>query len=232
MTMEGASGVIRASGVQTTMLLVAALVAGCSAEQSNVTVRRLQPVSPGTVRRIAVLPFTEAALVPRSSVPGQEPLPEPPGETVTRAMADAMRRLPQWEITDPLVVGEGFRRLYGEVRAPTPEEARAVGKLLAVDAVLRGQVSAFDERVGTEIGAGQPAHVDFAVELIRVPADTIVWQGEFAEQQQALSDNFWNLGGFLRSGAKWLRARELTGLGADQVAARLHDALFGGASSP
>jgi len=232
MTMEGASGVIRASGVQTTMLLVAALVAGCSAEQSNVTVRRLQPVSPGTVRRIAVLPFTEAALVPRSSVPGQEPLPEPPGETVTRAMADAMRRLPQWEITDPLVVGEGFRRLYGEVRAPTPEEARAVGKLLAVDAVLRGQVSAFDERVGTEIGAGQPAHVDFAVELIRVPADTIVWQGEFAEQQQALSDNFWNLGGFLRSGAKWLRAREHAGLGADQVAARLHDALFGGTSSP
>ena len=232
MTMEGASGVIRASSVQTTMLLIAALVAGCSAEQSNVTVRRLQPVSPGAVRRIAVLPFTEAALVPRSSVPGQEPLPEPPGETVTRAMADAMRRLPHWEITDPLVVGEGFRRLYGEVRAPTPEEARAVGKLLAVDAVLRGQVSAFDERVGTEIGAGQPARVDFAVELIRVPADTIVWQGEFAEQQPALSDNFWNLGGFLRSGAKWLRARELAGLGADQVAARLHDALFGGGAPP
>ena len=224
MTMEGASGVIRSSNVQMTMLLIAALVAGCSAEQSNVTVRRLQPVSPGTVRRIAVLPFTEAALVPRASVPGQEPLPEPPGETVTRAMADAMRRLPHWEITDPLVVGEGFRRLYGEVRAPTPEEARAVGKLLAVDAV--------DERVGTEIGAGQPARVDFAVELIRVPADTIVWQGEFAEQQQALSDNFWNLRGFLRSGAKWLRARELAGLGADQVAARLHDALFGGTSSP
>ena len=94
--MEGASGVIRASSVQMTMLLIAALVAGCSAEQSNVTVRRLQPVSPGTVRRIAVLPFTEAALGPRSSVPGQEPLPEPPGETVTRAMADAMRRLPHW----------------------------------------------------------------------------------------------------------------------------------------
>ena len=55
-----------------------------------------------------------------------------------------------------------------------------------------------------------------------------MWQGEFDEQQQALSDNFWNLGGFLRAGAKWLRARELAALGAEQVAARLHDALFGG----
>ncbi len=230
---RGASRVMRAAASMRTcaaraaVLLVAVLAAGCNPAPSNVTVRRLQPVAPGTIRRIAVLPFTEAALLRHPVVPGQEPLAEPPGETVTRAMTDAMRRLPQWEITDPLVVGEGFRRLYGEVRAPTPEEARAVGKLLAVDAVLRGQVSAFDERIGTEIGAEQPARVDFAVELIRVP-DDIVWQGEFAEQQQALSDNFWNLGGFLRAGAKWVRARELAALGAEQVAARLHDALVGG----
>src|SRR5206468_10323654 len=112
------------------------------------------------------------------------PLAEPRGETVTRAMTDAMRRLPQWEISDSLVVGEAFRRLYGEVRAPTADEARAVGKLLGVDGVLRGQVVAFDERIGTEIGAEQPARVDFAVELVRIPTDEITWQGEFDEQQQ------------------------------------------------
>jgi len=47
-----------------------------------------------------------------------------------------------------------------------------------------------------------------------------------AEQQQALSDNLWNLGGFLHAGAKWVRARELAAIGAEQVAARLHGALF------
>jgi hypothetical protein len=227
MSMRGASGMIR--GVA---LLAAVLAGGCNPAPSNVSVRRLQPVPPGTVRRIAVLPFTEAALVHRPAVPGQEPLAEPPGDTVTRAMTDAMRRLPDWQISDSLVVGEAFRRLYGELRAPTPEEARAVGKLLAVDAVMRGQVAAFDERVGTEIGAEHPAHVDFAVELIRIPSDDVIWQGEFAEQQQALSDNFWNLGGFLHAGAKWVRARELAALGAEQVAARLHDGLFGGDTSP
>ncbi|MBI3766996.1 MAG: hypothetical protein HY271_00710 [Deltaproteobacteria bacterium] len=209
-----------------------ALASACNPAPKNVTVRRLQALPPGSIRRIAVLPFTEAALVPRPAVPGQEPLAEPPGETVTRAMTEAMVRLPQWQITDPLVVGEAFRRLYGEVRAPTPEEARAVGKLLAVDAVVRGQVTAFEDRVGTEIAAERPARVDFAVELIRMPSEDAVWQGEFDEQQQALSDNFWNIGGFLHAGGKWVRARELAALGAEQVAARLHDALFGGDPGP
>jgi hypothetical protein len=223
MAVRGASGLIRGM-----TLTAVALASACNPAPKNVTVHRLQPLPPGSIRRIAVLPFTEAALAPSPAVPGREPLAEPPGETITRAMTEAMGRLPQWQISDPLVVGEAFRRLYGEVRAPTPEEARAVGKLLAVDAVVRGQVTVFEDRIGTEISAGRPARVDFAVELIRIPSEDAVWQGEFDEQQQALSDNFWDIGGFLNAGGKWLRARELAALGAEQVAGRLHDALFGG----
>jgi len=212
-------------------LLLAALVAvaGCNPAPTNVTVRRLAAVAPGAIRRIAVLPFTEAGLEKHEPIRGQEPLLEPPGETVTRAVTTALKKYGDWQITDPLVVGEAFKRLYGEVRAPTAEEARAVGKLLTVDAVVRGQVTAFEERIGNELAAEQPARVDFAMELIRVPGDDVVWQGEYAEQQQALSDNFWNLGGFLHAGAKWVRARELAAIGAEQIAARLHDTLAGGA---
>src|SRR6185436_12427856 len=141
------------------------------------------------------------------------------------------RKYSELQVTDSLVVGEAFRQLYGEVRAPTPEEARAVGKRLGVDAVVRGQVSAFEERVGTEIGADQPAHVAFAAELVRLPDGHVVWQGEYDEQQQALSDNFWNIGGFFHTGARWVRAYELADIGAREVAARLHDALFGGGSA-
>jgi hypothetical protein len=210
------------------MLAALVVLGACNPAPSNVTVRRLAAVAPGSVRRIAVLPFTEAALARHPAVPGQEPLAEPPGETVTRAMTDALRRFDDWRITDPLVVGEAFRRLYGEIRAPTQDEARAVGALLAVDAVIRGQVTAFDERIGTEFAAEQPARVDFAAELIHMPTGDVVWQGEYAEQQQALSDNLWNLGGFLHAGGKWVRARELAALGAAQIASRLHDALVGG----
>jgi hypothetical protein len=211
------------------MALVTLVVLGaCNPAPTTVTVRRLAAVAPGSIRRIAVLPFTEAALERHSPVPGQEPLTEPPGETVTRAMTEALQRLGDWHITDPLVVGEAFRRLYGEVRAPTQEEARAVGALLAVDAIVRGQVTAFDERIGTEFAAEQPARVDFAIELIRMPTGDVVWQGEYSEQQQALTDNLWNLGGFLHEGGKWVRARELAAIGAAQIAARLHEALIGG----
>jgi len=208
-----------------------AALAACNPAPTNVTVRRLAAVAPGSIRRIAVLPFTEAALEKHSPVPGQEPLLEPPGETVTRAMTDAMQRLGGWQIVDPMVVGEAFKRLYGEVRAPTHDEARAVGALLGVDGVVRGQVTAFDERIGSEFAAEQPARVDFAAELIRMPAGDVVWQGAYSEQQQALSDNFWNLGNFLHAGAKWVRARELAQLGANEVAGRMHDTVMSGAAA-
>lgn len=210
-----------------------ALASGCNPAPVHVAARRLAPLSsPGEIRRIAVLPFTAAEIVGRgSAAAGQEPLAEPPAETVTRAMDDTMRRLPGWELVDPLVVREAQGRLYGEVRPPTAAEAQAVGKLLGVDAVLRGQVTAFEERVGTEFAAQKPARVVFAVELIRIPSGEAVWQAEYAETQQALSENLWNLPGFLHAGARWVRARDLAALGAEQVAGQLHAALYGTAGA-
>jgi hypothetical protein len=228
MRVQGAAPVVRWMG-----LLALTLAAACHPAQVNVVARRTVDVPEGSIRRIAVLPFTEGEAVRvATQLPGQEPLPEPPGDTVTRAMIEAMRQYPDWQILDPLVVQEAFRRLYGEVRAPTPEEARAVGRLLGVDAVVRGQVTDFEERIGTEIAAQRPAKVVFAVELIRIPSGEAVWQAEYAERQQALSDNLFNLPWFVRAGAKWVRASELAALGAEQVAAQLHAALFGGDATP
>jgi hypothetical protein len=209
--------------------IAVALLAGCNPAPVRVAARALAPLAPGTIRRIAVLPFTASpAVLARRSEVGQEPIVEPPADSVTTAMMEAMRRRPTWEIVDLLLRDEAFRQLYGEVRAPTPEEARKVGELLGVDAVLRGQVSEFEERVGTEFAAERPARVVFGVELVRIPSGEAVWQAEYAETQEALSDNLWNLRGFLRAGARWVRARELAALGADQVATRLHVALYGG----
>jgi hypothetical protein len=228
MRVQGAARVVRWTGV-----LVFTVVAGCHPAQENVVARRMVDVPQGAIRRIAVLPFTEGEAVRAATqLPGQEPLPEPPGDTVTRAMIDAMRRYPDWQIVDSLIVQEAFRRLYDEVRAPTPDEARAVGRLLGVDAVVRGEVTDFEERIGTEIAAQRPAKVVFAVELIQIPSGTIAWQAEYAERQQALSDNLFNLPWFVRAGAKWVRASELVALGAEQVAAPMHGALFGGDTTP
>ena len=215
------------------VLMLAVALGGCSATASNnVVARRLVQIAPGEIRTIAVMPFTQADLHLPPPEPGQEPLAEPPADTVTRAMAEALRRYPDWQIVDPAVVNNTFVRMYGEVRAPTAEEAIAVGKRLGIDAVLRGEVLAFDERVGTEVGAKTPAHVGFAVEVDRISSGERVWQAAYDETQQALSDNFLNLPGFVRSGAKWVRAGELAAIGAEKVAAQLHEALTGSKKPP
>lgn len=204
-------------------------LAGCSPLPVTIAARPLSPIAKGEIRRIAVLPFTTAdlAIDREAGELGTEPLSEPPGDTVTRAVTTAMREQRDWQIVDDLTVGEAFRQLYGEVRAPTASEAAAVGRLLRADAVVRGQVKVFDERIGSELGAKRPARVVFAAELVR-PADGIaVWQAEYAEQQQSLSENLWNLPGFVRAGGTWVRASELAQIGAAQMVARLHDALYG-----
>jgi hypothetical protein len=93
--------------------------------------------------------------------------------------------------------------------------------------VVRGQVKVFDERIGTELAAKRPAHVIFAAELVRMSDGASVWQGEYAEQQQSLSENLWNLPGFVRAGGTWVRAGELPQIGAGQMVEKLHTTLYG-----
>lgn len=211
------------------VLAGAALVlGGCNPLSGTVAARPLVPISKGEIRRIAVLPFTTAGLsTERNDELGSEPLPEPPGDTVTRAMQTAMREYSDWQIVDDLTVGEAFRQLYGEVRAPTSQEALAVGRALHADAVVRGEVKVFDERIGTELAAKRPAHVIFAAELTRMSDGAAVWQAEFAEQQQSLSENLWKLPEFVRAGGTWVRAGELAQIGASQMVERLHTMLYG-----
>lgn len=204
------------------------LLAGCSPFPMTVAARPLIPIAKGEVRRIAVLPFTTAGLSTAANGElGSEPLPEPPGDTVTRAMQTSMREYGDWQIVDDLTVGEAFRQLYGEVRPPTPEEAVAVGRALRADAVVRGQVKVFDERIGSELAAKRPAHVIFAAELVRMTDGASVWQAEYSEQQQSLSENLWNLPGFVRAGGTWVRAGELSEIGASQMVEKLHTTLYG-----
>lgn len=202
--------------------------AACSPLPMTVVAKPLTPIARGEIRRIAVLPFTTVALAPdRERDGGAEPLAESPGTTVTRAVTTAMLERREWVIVDELTVGEAIRQVSGELRPPTADEARAVAKILRADAVLRGDVRIFEERIGTELAARRPARVAFGVELLRAPDGTAVWQGKYSEQQQSLSENLWNLPGFVRAGGTWVRAGELSELGASQIVTRLHTALYG-----
>jgi len=96
-----------------------------------------------------------------------------------------------------------------------------LGKELDVDFVLVGYLFRFEERIGSRIGAEKPASVGFDVHLLRVKDGKRVWDGKFDETQQALSENLLKIGSFVRRGAAWLKAEELSSVGMDEMIKRL-----------
>ena len=95
------------------------------------------------------------------------------------------------------------------------------GKELNVDFIFVGYLFRFEERIGSRIGAEKPASVGFDVHLLRVKDGKRVWGGKFDETQQALSENLLKIGSFVRRGAAWLKAEELSSVGMDEMLKRL-----------
>jgi hypothetical protein len=96
-----------------------------------------------------------------------------------------------------------------------------LGKELNVDFIFVGYLFHFEERIGSRIGADKPASVGFDVHLLRVKDGKRVWDGKFDETQQALSENLLKIGSFVRRGAAWLKAEELSSVGMDEMLKRL-----------
>jgi hypothetical protein len=96
-----------------------------------------------------------------------------------------------------------------------------LGKELGVDFIFVGYLFRFEERIGSRIGADKPASVGFDVHLLRVKDGKRVWDGKFDETQQALSENLLKIGSFVRRGAAWLKAEELSSVGMDEMLKRL-----------
>ena len=96
-----------------------------------------------------------------------------------------------------------------------------LGKELDVDFVFVGYLFRFEERIGSRIGVDRPASVGFDVHLLRVKDGKRVWDGKFDETQQALSENLLKIGSFVRRGAAWLKAEELSSVGMDEMLKRL-----------
>lgn len=90
-----------------------------------------------------------------------------------------------------------------------------IGKAVQADAILVGYIYRYEERVGTSYSVKNPASVAFDLHLIDVKKGTFLWKGRFDKTQKALSENAFQIKGFLKGGAKWLTVDELAlqGLG-------------------
>jgi hypothetical protein len=109
----------------------------------------------------------------------------------------------------------------GQFELKPLRSAIQLGKELGVDFIFVGYLFCFEERVGSRIGVDKPASVGFDVHLLRVKDGKRVWDGKFDETQQALSENLLKIGSFVRRGAAWLKAEELSSVGMDEMLKRL-----------
>lgn len=93
--------------------------------------------------------------------------------------------------------------------------AREVGARLKVDGVLMGRVRTYREREGTRLGA-KPAAVGFEMFLVQPSDGTVLWKGEFFEEQKPLNQDVL---GFFEKGGGFVTARELSEIGVQKVLA-------------
>lgn len=91
--------------------------------------------------------------------------------------------------------------------------AKEVGERWNVDGVLMGLVRTYREREGSRMGA-KPAAVGFEIFLVQPADGTVLWKGEFFEEQKPLTQD---VVGFFEKSGGFVTARELSELGVKKV---------------
>ncbi|MGE0468059.1 MAG: hypothetical protein AB7L09_18065 [Nitrospira sp.] len=219
-------------------LVTASLATGCSG--AKVATKSAPELSRYQVRSIALLPFTSIATpqarnnddffipvpdsVRRSAISMGIPqesdsLPKKtvvvPGYAAEKVTELFWGHLQDWKGIRVLSPGESARVVVGngDSTEGKPEKAPAeTAKRLKVDAVLLGLVSAYQERVGSRLGASPPATVGFEAQVVAADGQ-VLWVGRYYEQQRPMIED---LVGFLQRWA-FVTAGELAEYGVDEV---------------
>lgn len=229
------------------VVLAALIGAGCSG--SKVTTRSSAELARYQIRSIVLAPFTSIA-TPQVRDQGDPFLSTPQSvarSDMSMAVPSSAEFPPRETVTVPGYATEKVTHLFwkrlqargglhilppsdaakvspaGEEKAKaTPEKAAVIlAKRLKVDAALIGQVSVFQERVGSRLGASPPASVGFEVKVVAADGQ-VLWVGNYYERQRPMIEDFM---GFLRRWGAFVTADELARYGVDEV---LKEFPFGG----
>ncbi len=191
------------------------------------TLRESKSLSP-TVRDpgvIALVPF----FVSRPDTPGQqlvrcprcegymtvgEIAPEGP-EVITSLFRRALSR-DGYTLIAPEMVDESLPALVNLEGNPEVL-AKTLASPVKADTVLMGWIFRYQERIGSDWGARQPASVAFVVFLFDGQDGNMVWRAKFDETQRPLSENILGLPAFLRRGGRWVDAKRLASDGVSVV---------------
>ena len=73
----------------------------------------------------------------------------------------------------------------------------------ALDAVVTGVITRYNDRNGTALSTERPTSVSFDVYLISVEDGKVLWNATFDETQGPLSDNLLMIGRYFKGGGVW-----------------------------
>ncbi|MFQ5913656.1 MAG: hypothetical protein ACE5JS_10775 [Nitrospinota bacterium] len=104
--------------------------------------------------------------------------------------------------------------LTGEVRSP---EVTAGEEIQALDAVVTGVISRYNNRDGNPLAAERPASVSFDIYLISVQDGKVLWSATFDETQEFLNENLLLIGRFIQGGGVWQSHDTLARIGMARV---------------
>jgi len=181
----------------------------------------------GAIKRLVVIPFQSVMPEDGSSTvrcpicgsinPGGSVV-EGAERVLEEIFADKLRDLKDVEI----IPSEETEKIYHQVSAgfekrSLMEKVLKVGNELHADVLAVGFVYRYRERVGYAYSTEHPASVAFEIHLISVKDGTTLWRGVFDKTQRSLTENIYEVFSFVKGGAKWVTARQLTKLGVDEV---------------
>ena len=183
---------------------------------TQVTERGSYSKKANEINKIVIIPLL---LTPR--VPGEIP----PGKDrfITVSIYDDLtEKVKGVAVVSVISSIEGFNRLKDENPSSMYEElAIQVGRYFNADAVLTGNISAYRERVGGELGTSSPASVAFGVQLIDPSDGGRLWEAYFVETQETLLENVSKIGKFFERKGKWITADQLAREGVGDITDRL-----------
>jgi hypothetical protein len=189
--------------------------------------KKSEPARAGARTRIVVIPFQsvmpeDGSSSVRCPVCGSV---NPGGSVVKGAekvleeiFTDKLRELNDVEI----IPSDKTEKIYRQVSAgfekqSLMEKALKVGNELHADVLAVGFIYRYRERVGYAYSTEHPASVAFEIHLISVKDGTTLWRGVYDKTQRSLTENVYEVFSFVKGGARWVTARELTKLGVDDV---------------
>ncbi len=161
------------------------------------------------IHKIVIMPLIDAP----DKIDGQ--LASGAAEAVSAELYARAAMVGGWTVVPQDDVADILQQMPPTTLANMDQNALDLGRKLSADGVLYGSVHRYRERVGYDYAAQSPAAIAFTVNFVDEKSKQIVWTGNFAKEQKALSENVLDLPTFIANSGRWVRAHDLAAEGSE-----------------